>query len=595
MSVDQSSDETGRKIQQQEHAASDVVIDSGKSQLSDLWKKEDYWAIWLGFAILIVGMLIFLPRKPEGMTEKIEKANATMAAEAERAPFKTVAWHKAVDAKKKIKALDAPIGKTIKNWTGKPHGWKDNPLNAFVMSKEQAEAKNAAGMEKYEKAKAAEESAFAQAMEAENAAAAANFQNASLNEAAMSAIDGWRQTHRKASSAKGKTTAKPYNQVPYLIGLMIILMIIFGIGRQVMTKDIGKFMLGFVFVFVIAVLAYTMAAQSTMKEYGIGDAAWAILFGLIISNTVGTPKWVMPAVQVEYYIKTGLVLLGGEILFGLILSIGIPGIFVAWVVTPIVLISTFIFGQKILKMPSKTLNMTISADMSVCGVSAAIATAAACRAKKEELTLAVGLSLVFTSVMMIVMPAFIKGVGMDHVLGGAWMGGTIDATGAVAAAGAFLSDRALYVAATVKMIQNVLIGVIAFGVAVYWCAKVECAPGQKVSSMEIWHRFPKFVLGFIAASIIFSLMFESMGKDVGYAMLDHGVLRGFSRLFRSWFFCLAFASIGLATNFRELAHYFKGGKPLILYVCGQSFNLVLTLLMAYVMFYKVFPEITAKI
>jgi uncharacterized membrane protein YadS len=197
--------------------------------------------------------------------------------------------------------------------------------------------------------------------------------------------------------------------------------------------------------------------------------------------------------------------------------------------------------------------------------------------------------------MMIVMPAIIKATNMDHVLGGAWMGGTIDATGAVAAAGAFLSDRALYVAATIKMIQNVLIGVIAFGVAVYWCAKYECDPGQKVRIGEIWVRFPKFVIGFIVASIIFSLMFANMGESVGSAVIDHGVLRGFSRNFRGWFFCLAFVSIGLATNFRELGSYFKGGKPLILYVCGQSFNLVLTLIMAYIMFFKVFPEITAAI
>jgi uncharacterized membrane protein YadS len=113
--------------------------------------------------------------------------------------------------------------------------------------------------------------------------------------------------------------------------------------------------------------------------------------------------------------------------------------------------------------------------------------------------------------------------------------------------------------------------------------------------MEIWYRFPKFVLGFIAASIIFSLIYGAIGKDVGYATIDHGVLRGWTKIFRGWFFCLAFVSIGLATNFRELGHHFKGGKPLILYVCGQSLNLVLTLVMAYIMFYKVFPEITAKI
>jgi uncharacterized membrane protein YadS len=246
-------------------------------------------------------------------------------------------------------------------------------------------------------------------------------------------------------------------------------------------------------------------------------------------------------------------------------------------------------------MPSKTLNIVISADMSVCGTSAAIATAAACRAKKEELTLSIGLSLVFTAIMMIAMPAFIKAVGIPEVLGGAWMGGTIDATGAVAAAGAFLGEKALYVAATIKMIQNVLIGVTAFGVAVYWCTKVECEAGKSVGWMEIWHRFPKFVLGFLSASILFSAIDGSLGGDMGYTMIDNGVVRGFTREFREWFFALSFAAIGLATNFRELAHYFKGGKPLVLYVCGQSFNLALTLGMAYIMFYLVFPEITAQI
>lgn len=595
MPVDQSPDETGRKVDEVEKGPSDVVIDRGEGRISDLWKKEDYWAIWLGFVILLLGVIIYFPRGPEDMREKIDKANATLQTEAERAPFKTIAWYNASDSKKKLKATSSDIGKTIKTFTSKPHSWKGNPVQAFVMSEDAADAKKAKGVEKYEKAKAAEEAALAKANAAETAAEAAGFQDEALNAAAVSAIDDWRNAHLKASKAKKGAKAKPYNQIPYLIGLMVVLGIFFGIGKQVMTKDMGKFMVGFVFVFIVAVLAYTAASNATMKHYGIGYAAWAIMFGLIISNTVGTPKWAMPAVQVEYYIKTGLVLLGAEILFGKILSIGIPGIFVAWVVTPVVLISTYIFGQKIVKIPSKTLNITVSADMSVCGVSAAIATAAACRAKKEELTLAVGLSLIFTSIMMIVMPAVIKAVGMPHVLGGAWMGGTIDATGAVAAAGAFLSDKALYVAATVKMIQNVLIGVIAFCVAVYWCAKIECAPGQKVSPMEIWYRFPKFVIGFIIASIVFSTMYGAMGSDAGYALIDHGAIRGMSKIGRGWFFCLAFTSIGLATNFRELGHYFRGGKPLILYLCGQSFNIILTLIMAYIMFYKVFPEITAGI
>lgn len=574
---------------------SDIVINKGKSKISDLWTLEDYWAIWLGFLLLVIGMIIYLPKATQDVRSKIDAQNAILMAEKSKAPFKTIEWYKAVAAKGKLKATDEPVGKTITKYTTKPKGWKTNPLEAFYLSKDAADAQSAKGMEKYTALAEKEDAALAIAKAAQERAAQAGYADEGINKGTVAAIDEWLSAKAAASKAKKKTSIKPHNIIGYLAVFMVILAVFFGIGKAVMGESFGKFAIGFVFVFIIAVLAYVAESNATMKHYGIGYAAWAIIFGLLISNTIGTPKWVMPAVQTEYYIKTGLVLLGAEILFGKILSIGIPGIFVAWVVTPIVLVSTFWFGQKIIKMPSKTLNITISADMSVCGVSAAIATAAACKAKKEELTLAVGLSLVFTSVMMVVMPLVIKAVGMPHVLGGAWMGGTIDATGAVAAAGAFLSERALYVAATIKMIQNVLIGVIAFFVALYWVAKVEKVEGQTVGLIEIWHRFPKFVIGFIVASILFSLLYESIGKDVGYVVVEHGVLRGFSRICRGWFFCLAFTSIGLATNFRELKSYFKGGKPLILYVVGQSFNLCLTLLMAYIMFYLVFPDITASI
>jgi uncharacterized membrane protein YadS len=170
--------------------------------------------------------------------------------------------------------------------------------------------------------------------------------------------------------------------------------------------------------------------------------------------------------------------------------------------------------------------------------------------------------------------------------------------GAVAAAGAFLGERALYVAATIKMIQNILIGVIAFLVALYWTTKVENNSGnnkRKINLVEIWYRFPKFVLGFIFASVLLSLFYAAFGNDLGYALVDKGLIKGMTDIGRGWFFALAFICIGLETNFKDLAHYFKGGKPLILYLSGQTLNLILTLAMAYLMFYIMFPSITAGI
>jgi len=573
----------------------EVVVDVASTKLTDLWKKEDYWAIWLGMLILAVGLLIFMPRPPADMQSVLEKNNQVMKLEAQRAPFNTIAWHKATSEKRKLRATNEAYAKKLKDYLDAPYDWKANPLEALYLYPEKAKNRSEAAKEAYEKSKVAVAQALEMARNAEDAAAQSDFADTDLNAAAVSAIAVWLQAEEKSSKAKRKASQMPYNRFGPLVVLGFCLAIMFGIGNKVMGRPMGKFMLGFAFVFVLAILAYMAETQQTMKLYGFGFPLWAIVFGMLISNTIGTPQWVKDGVQTEYFIKTGLVLLGAEVLFGKILAIGVPGIFVAWVVTPVVLITTFWFGQRVLKIPSKTLNITVSADMSVCGVSAAIATASACRAKKEELTLAIGLSMVFTAIMMVALPAFIKAVGIPEVLGGAWIGGTIDSTGAVAAAGAFLGDKAMYVAATVKMIQNILIGVIAFFVAIYWVTRVEAVPGQRVRIVEIWHRFPKFVLGFIGMSILFSLIDGGLGKDVSNTMVDHGVLRGFSRPIREWCFALAFASIGLSTDFRELKQYFKGGKPLILYVCGQTFNLALTLLVAYIMFYLVFPGITVKI
>ena len=257
--------------------------------------------------------------------------------------------------------------------------------------------------------------------------------------------------------------------------------------------------------------------------------------------------------------------------------------------TPVVLIGTYAFGQRVLKMESRSLNMVICADMSVCGVSAAIATAAACKAKKEELSLAIGLSLAFTVAMMVLMPPLIQWMELGPVVGGAWIGGTIDSTGAVAAAGGMLGETSLAVAATVKMIQNILIGFVAFGVAVYWVTVVERdASGPRPSVSEIWRRFPKFVLGFLAASLLFSLL--SLGNPESQAVAS-AAIGGTSETLRGWLFCLAFVSIGLETNFRELSRFLVGGKPLVLYVCGQTLNLVLSLAMCWLMFEKVFPDV----
>lgn len=405
----------------------------------------------------------------------------------------------------------------------------------------------------------------------------------------------WTQSPLDAFVVSNESGSFDWSSLTGVTGSFVTLSLLLSvaIGFRSGATEGFRFFVGFVVIFLLSTLAYTLAAHSVVKAYNLEYALWALMVGLIISNTVGTPQWIKRAALTEFFIKTGLVLLGAEVLMSRLVALGLPGIFVAWIVTPIVLITTYWFGQKVLKIESRSLNMVISADMSVCGVSAAIAAAAACKAKKEELSLAIGMSLSFTVLMMIIMPIFIGAVGMDETVAGAWMGGTIDSTGAVAAAGAALGDRALEVAATVKMIQNILIGVSAFGIATYWVTCVENVPadGSKATKRpgisEIWKRFPRFVLGFVAASVLFSLVHSLMP---GGAEIVSSMIKGATKTFRGWFFCLAFVSIGLETNFSELGKHLKGGKPLLLYLFGQTLNVLLTLAMAYLMFGLLFKE-----
>ncbi len=375
-----------------------------------------------------------------------------------------------------------------------------------------------------------------------------------------------------------------------LLGLMLGLGLLTTIGVAVMRAERpGRYAVGFAGIFVLACLSYWIANQTNVKYWGLSYAMWALLVGLLISNTIGTPKWLLAGARTEMFIKTGLVLLGAEILFKKIVSLGAPGLMVAWIVTPTVVIFMYRFATRFLKMQNKKLAIIVACATSVCGVSAAIAAAAACRAKKEDLTLAVGMTLIFTVLMMFFMPLGIKWLGMNDVLGAAWMGGTIDATGAVVAAGSMLGPTAEKVAAVVKMIQNVLIGVLAFVIAVYWVTRVDREPGQKADAREIWYRFPKFVIGFIGASILFSFIVVPLTQG-DFAQVESTYIKPVTKVLRGWFFCMAFVAIGLESNFRTLASRMEGGKPLILYVVGQSFNLFLTLLVAWLAFMVLFPN-----
>ncbi len=362
-----------------------------------------------------------------------------------------------------------------------------------------------------------------------------------------------------------------------LLRTFLVLGILFGIGIKLQGEKIGKFIPAFIVLFIICIVVRLVSAEFTLNRY-LEWAFWALLIGLIISNTVGTPEWLKPAIRTEFYIKTGLVIMGFSVLFSNIAKFGLYGLGIAWIVTPIVIIFMWWLGTKVLKIDNKPLVITLASATSVCGTSAAIATGAASKAKKEDLSLAISISIIFTILMMVFEPMIIRACGMSQLMGGALIGGTVDSTGAVVLAGNALGEEAEQAAVLVKSIQNILIGFIAFFVAIFFATKVDKDPNQKVGAGEIWNRFPKFIIGFFVASLVASFIIQPLTKGMDFNGVSAvKAINNVLDQYKNWAFVLAFTSIGLDTNFKSLFKRMQGGKVLWLYIIGQVFNIALTL------------------
>jgi uncharacterized integral membrane protein (TIGR00698 family) len=372
----------------------------------------------------------------------------------------------------------------------------------------------------------------------------------------------------------GATVSKVFSEGNLLKALyLFIAFAILGIiGMAFMGMSVGKFMAGFPIVFILSALAYFVSENDIIKYYGLEVVFWALIFGLLISNIFGVPDWLKAAIKTEYFIKIGLVLLGAEVLFGTIAKVGAYGMVQSILVIGLVFYFTLWVARKV--GLDDEFAAILGTAVSICGVSAAIAAGGAVKGDSKKVSHTISLVLLCAIPMLILEPLIAKAVGMLPGVAGAWIGGTIDTTGAVVAAGAIAGPDAMAVAVVVKMAQNVLIGVAAFGLAVWFAFKGQSAGGDKPSLMDIWTRFPKFVLGFIVASIVFSFfMTEAQAKGV----------TGVTAALRGWWFTLAFLCIGLETKFSELIAM-GGGKPAFVFLSAQAFNIIWTLILAYLIF-----------
>ena len=356
------------------------------------------------------------------------------------------------------------------------------------------------------------------------------------------------------------------------VALGALFLVTAAIGIRLMGGSTRSFALAFPVVFLLGWLAQFIAGQAQMKAWGLTYVITGLALGLLISNVLRIPRWMQDAVRTEYYIKTGLVILGSNILIGEILQAGMLGVAQAFAVILAIWYVCFWIARKM--RVDDEFSAMLATAVSICGVSAAIAACGAVQGDRKKLSYVTSLVLVVAIPMMIVMPWIIANFEIPPLVGGAWLGGTIDTSGAVVAAGELVGESAMNAAVIVKFSQNAMLGLAAFALSVWWTFRTGAVTGEKPSVRIIWERFPKFVLGFIAASVLFSFALSPEFVDS-----SKGLMKGL----RTWWFALAFVCIGLETRFRDLVAMDEG-RPAIAFLLAQSVNVFWTLLIAWLLF-----------
>ena len=288
---------------------------------------------------------------------------------------------------------------------------------------------------------------------------------------------------------------------------------------------------------------------------------WAIIIGLIVSNTVGVPNIFKPGIATyEFFLKFGIVMLGVRFMLGDVLKLG--GISLAAVALELTISIVLMTWLGTVFKLSPKLTSLLAVGSSICGVSAIIAAKGAINAKDEDASYAIAAILALGAIGLFTYPLIGHFIGFSEHAYGLWAGLSIDNTAEAVAAGNLWSEQAGKIAVLAKTTRNATIGFVVLGYAIYWATKGEAATVENKAAF-LWNKFPKFVLGFIAISLLatFGAFSKAQADDIA----------NLSR----WAFLLTFAGVGLSTDFRAMR--VQGLYPFIVGAVGEIGIAVLTL------------------
>lgn len=375
-------------------------------------------------------------------------------------------------------------------------------------------------------------------------------------------------------------------RLPLIFGLYGVWLVLLAGSAKIIGHPFKKFVLGFTALFIISILIFQFSAWRIASRFNLEPPLVALIFGLIVSNTMQIPQWLLAALRVEYFIKIGIILLGATLPLTLIAYAGPVAITQAALVS-LATFFTIFFVAKYLGL-EKRFAAVLGVGGAVCGVSASIAVSGAVRAKREHSSIAITLVVVWAIATLILLPFICKLLALPTGVAGAWIGTSEFADAAGIAAAQTYSDfaassngvieghpeAAIQAFTLMKVIgRDIWIGIWSFVLAIiattFWDRKE--AIHNHIGINEIWQRFPKFVIGFMLASLFVTLLSSQYTPAEFKTHVTPEFITPIKAL-RTWAFIFCFLSIGLSTRFASLIA--TGIKPFIAFAIGVVVNIM---------------------
>lgn len=375
----------------------------------------------------------------------------------------------------------------------------------------------------------------------------------------------------------GKVSELVSSRLDSFFGLFILFAVLFAIAIKILGHNVKHYLVGFVLLYLLTSVVTVLGSWEVMKKYNLETPMLALLVGLIIGNIIRIPKWLDTSLRTEFYVKTGIVLMGATLPFTLILQSGPMAFLQATIIAVTTFLTIYWAGTRIFHL-DKRFSTCLAAGGSICGVSASIAIGGSVKAEKEHVSVAISLVVVYATLMVFLLPILIKAFGIPAGPAGAWIGTSEFADAAGIAAAAAIGDQAITTFTLMKVVgRDMFVGV--WCVIMAWISITKWekrSDGTKPSGGDIWLRFPKFVLGFFVASIIVTILVAASDPAAAKS-IDSNVIGPIKQL-RSWAFAFTFLCIGLTTRFRDLTSV--GWKPFAAFTTGVLVNVPLGYIMS---------------